>query len=425
MGHDAVIGVSINENISSGVVVNINDGDYPVVLVDGKGNVSVSNLTAGLYNVTVTFAGNDEFMEFQKTGAVVVSKNDNELVVDVGSEYYVGSDFNITVLSSTSVNVTVNGDVYAVVDGNVVINTSSLKADVYTVVVNASESDKYLSNTTTKTFIIKKYDSNLTVTTNNITLAEDEVINVSINENIKGSVVYSFNGTNTTLEIENGTGTIILPNLTLGTYDIVVSFIGDEIFSSTQKTVTFNVIAPVPKFDPRISANDLSTLYTDASLYRVQVFGSDGKAAGGVSIQFSVNGKVVATSKTDKNGYASFKTTQTPGTYTITSKALGVSVNKKLTVKGILSLKTVSVKKSAKKLVLQATLKKVNGKYLKNKKITFKFNGKKYSAKTNSKGVAKLTIKKTVLKKLKVGKKITYHATYLKQTISKKVKVKK
>jgi hypothetical protein len=85
----------------------------------------------------------------------------------------------------------------------------------------------------------------------------------------------------------------------------------------------------------------------------------------------------------------------------------------------------VTVKRSAKKLVLQATLGKVNGKYLKNKKITFKFNGKKYTAKTNKKGVAKVTIKSSILKKLKVGKKVTYQATYLKDTVKKTVKVKK
>jgi len=100
-------------------------------------------------------------------------------------------------------------------------------------------------------------------------------------------------------------------------------------------------------------------------------------------------------------------------------------VTKKVTVKHIVTLKKVVVKRSAKKLVLTATLKKVNGKYLKAKKVTFKFKGKTYKAKTNKKGVAKVTIKKSVLKKLKVGKKVTYQATYLKDTVKRTVKIKK
>ncbi|MBQ8017626.1 MAG: hypothetical protein IJ258_05905, partial [Methanobrevibacter sp.] len=89
-----------------------------------------------------------------------------------------------------------------------------------------------------------------------------------------------------------------------------------------------------------------------------------------------------------------------------------------------LTLKKVSVKKSSKKLVLQATL-KINNKAVKGKKITFKFNGKKYTAKTNKKGVAKVTIKKKILKKLKVGKKVKYQASFAKITVKKSVKVKK
>ena len=89
-----------------------------------------------------------------------------------------------------------------------------------------------------------------------------------------------------------------------------------------------------------------------------------------------------------------------------------------------LTLKKVTVKKSAKKLVLTAKLTK--GKTLiKGKKITFKFKGKTYKAKTNKKGIAKVTIKKSVLKKLKVGKKVKYQAKYGKLTKKVTVKVKK
>lgn len=98
-----------------------------------------------------------------------------------------------------------------------------------------------------------------------------------------------------------------------------------------------------------------------------------------------------------------------------TAGAIGVKQN--------LKLAKVKVKKSAKKLVIKATLK--GKKPIKGKKLTFKFNGKTYKAKTDKKGIAKITIKKSVLKKLKVGKKVKYQVTYLKNTVKQSVKVKK
>ena len=93
-------------------------------------------------------------------------------------------------------------------------------------------------------------------------------------------------------------------------------------------------------------------------------------------------------------------------------------------VKTSLLFKPVNVKKTAKKLVLQIVLKQ-GSKLLKGKKITFMFNGKKYTAKTNKKGIAKVIIKKKVLKKLKVGKKVKYRVSYGKIVAKKTVKVKK
>ena len=109
-------------------------------------------------------------------------------------------------------------------------------------------------------------------------------------------------------------------------------------------------------------------------------------------------------------------------TFYVTVKEAPAPAKKADTVK--LTLKKVKVKKSAKKLVLQATL-KINGKAVKGKVIKFKFNKKTYKAKTNKKGVAKVTVKKSVLKKLKVGKKVKIQATYGKTTKKLTVKVKK
>ena len=196
----------------------------------------------------------------------------------------------------------------------------------------------------------------------------------------------------------------------------------------------------VPKI---ITAKTVTRYVNDDIILSAKVQGYDGKYSKGQVVYWKI-GFIHESTTTDKNGIATFpldkaqiagtntvtlycskeddygkKTFTSNDKYTIVFQPVKVIV--KINVKHIVTLKTVKVKKSAKKLVLQATVK--NTKALKNKKVTFKFNGKTYKTKTNYKGIAKLTINKSVLSKLKAGKKITYQATCLGDTVKKTVKV--
>ncbi|MBE6509423.1 MAG: hypothetical protein E7Z77_08435 [Methanobrevibacter sp.] len=186
------------------------------------------------------------------------------------------------------------------------------------------------------------------------------------------------------------------------------------------------LVAPISEI---IASNQVVT-YSDGSYFYVSVRDIYNLDGFGNKVTFKVSNKQFTSIVNIE--YAEFKIDLAPGKYKVTVKGGNITKSAMLTVKHIVSLKTVTVKKSAKKLTLQATLSKINGKYLKNKKVTFKFNGKKYTAKTNNKGVAKLTIKNAKsgkntynFAKLKVGKKIIYQATYLKDTVKKTVKIKK
>ena len=229
-----------------------------------------------------------------------------------------------------------------------------------------------------------------------------------------------------------------ISGLTAGTHKIRVIFDHNLMYSPDTQTGCYiwsgtfysnSFILTVKEKDKtapaKIVAKDYTAFYNKGT-YTVTVYGTDGKVAKGTSVVFKINGKKIAAVKTNAKGVAKVKIPNryVPKKYKISATALGKTETKNLVVKQVLKLKKVAVKKSAKKLLITASLKE-GKKAITGKKITFRFKGKKYVAKTNKKGVAKITIKKNVLKKLKKGKKLTYKATYLKDTVKRTVKVKK
>ena len=196
----------------------------------------------------------------------------------------------------------------------------------------------------------------------------------------------------------------------IGKHNVTVTYPGDDTYPKRTISKVFEI-----KAEPQIIAPNTVYLYCgESKSITLTVY-----ELSSVSITFN--------SKTNTykpvNGKITFKIPSSlkPGKYTLKAKNNLVYAQSTVTVKHVMTLKSVSVKKSAKKLVLQATLKNKNP--IKKKTVTFKFNGKTYKAKTNSKGIAKVTIKSSVLKKLKVGKKVTYQATYGKDTVKKTAKV--
>ena len=172
-----------------------------------------------------------------------------------------------------------------------------------------------------------------------------------------------------------------------------------------------------------INNKNIAVDYTGGKYFSVKVVTSDGHAVGaGEKVKFTIN-KKTTTVTTDKNGIAKIKITDGPGKYYITTSYKGKSVKNTVNVKHVITATATTVKKTAKSFTLKAKL-KINGKLIKGKWITFKFNGKTYKAKTDKNGIAKVTVNKNVINKLKKGKTYSVVVTYSKDKIKSNVKVK-
>ena len=151
-----------------------------------------------------------------------------------------------------------------------------------------------------------------------------------------------------------------------------------------------NILIQVAK---RITENKGLTIYYGSSKkFTVRVLNDTGGYSSNLKVTFKLNGKTY-TVYTNKNGYIYFKINLKPGTYTIITSYKGYMVTNNIVIKTTLITKNIKVKKS-KPIKFSAKLLNSNGNILKNKKVTFKFKGKTFNVKTNSKGIAVLKINK-------------------------------
>ena len=392
-------------------------------------------LEGGIYNYSVRFTENGYFEETIQEGQLYVlplSVNVPE-VVSVGEEFVVSVKIPDVFEGTFDVYDSPSNELLGAVDFVNGVGTMELSfAEEGEKKIILGFSSPEIRASTIRTITVYKNAEGINVSVSPLEIEFGEKVFVKLNAKSAGELLIFIDG----IEIESTHVSSIsyaIANLAVGSHSIKVVFSIDgsgetpDIYSNTFKVNVKEKAqpSPIPTVPAKIVANDYSAYYNKGT-YSVTVYGTDGKVAKGASVVFKINGKKVATVKTDAKGVAKVKISNryVPKTYKISATALGKTVTKKLTVKQVLKLKKVAVKKSAKKLVITATLKE-GKKAIKGKKITFSFNGKKYVAKTNKKGIAKITIKANVLKKLKVGKKITYKATYLKDTVKRTVRVKK
>jgi hypothetical protein len=357
-----------------------------------------------------------------------------ERIPDVSVSYGIGLDIDgvdsISVGTDTGFDINLpedaNGNITVTLDDgtNFTVEVVNGKASVPLAMMSAGDhsvamqyNGNYGTIERTKMLSVSKNQVNATVA--NVKFSDNTVsFDIVLTANATGKLLVLFDKTSFEKDIVDGKVSVTVANPSYGKRTLIVAYGGDGSYLGFNQELSVTV--PSPKITSKVS----SVVYLFGS-YSVTVLGSDGKAVSGTDVVFKINGKKIGTVKTNKKGVASIKIKNAPKKYNIVAEALKVKMTKKVNVKHALTLKAVKVKKSAKKLVLTATLK--NGKKgIKGKKITFKFNGKKIgTVKTNKKGVATVTIKKSVLKKLKAGKKVKYQATYLKDTVKKSAKVKK
>ncbi|MEE1133218.1 MAG: right-handed parallel beta-helix repeat-containing protein [Methanobrevibacter sp.] len=398
-GHQYAYGVEV-----SGKNITLEDNTIDVTSDDHyAAGVSVQGET------TATFNGNDITAESEDVGYGIYADNwgihdtsleivDNTIEVDSNTAYGLSLVTNETEITDNEI--TVNGNYtigIGVKNANATIKANTINANGTNV---GKSADDYPMVNPIETLGIYADNSNVTIENNNITSTGNKTISLN---GCNGSIVKNkliANG-------KRGDATIALNNS-----DVKV-----DNNKSSEDPVT-----PPAKDVIKVVASNAKVDYGFQYKVRATI---NGKSVGaGKVVTLKIAGKTLK-AKTDKNGYAKFTLKVKPKKYTAKVTYNKVSKTVKVTVKNVIKAKNTKIKKSARKVRIKVTLKTSKKKPIKGKKITLKIKGKKIKAKTNKKGVATFKINKSILKKLKAGKKYKYQVIYGKDVVKKTLRVKR
>ena len=389
-----------NTNLTGNVIVTINNKNYSVVVINGKGNVSADKLPAGLYNFSATWAGNDNYNGTNISGGFKINKIDSTIAINV-EDIKVGENATIIVNldSDATGNVTITLDnqnyTVAINEGQTIKVIGGLKAGTYDVFVKYIGDNNYNSaQNTTKFTVLKISDYNMDVTVPEFKEGVNSTVGVDLPKDAEGTVTVEIEGKKYTANIINGTAKVNIPGLDVGDYNITTTYSGDAKYVSMTKKGNITVI---PNMDVNLYVDDVVMIYHDGTRLVAKLTDYQGRPIVNDIIYFTINGKTYAKT-TDDNGTVSMGLNLDSKVYTATVSYNESEVYSKISKNVTVTINPTVISEDLVKMYQNDTRFYVKftdstGKALTKTTVKFNIHGVFYTKKTDKDGVADLGIK--------------------------------
>ena len=388
-----------NTNLTGNVIVTINNKNYSVVVINGKGNVSADKLPAGLYNFSATWAGNDNYNGTNISGGFKINKIDSTIAINV-EDIKVGENATIIINldSDATGNVTITLDnqnyTVAINEGQTIKVIGGLKAGTYDVFVKYIGDNNYNSaQNTTKFTVLKISDYNMDVTVPEFKEGVNSTVGVDLPKDAEGTVTVEIDGKKYTANIINGTAKVNIPGLGVGDYNITTTYSGDAKYVSMTKKGNITVI---PNMDVNLYVDDVVMIYHDGTRLVAKLTDYQGRPIVNDIIYFTINGKTYAKT-TDDNGTVSMGLNLDSKVYTATVSYNESEVYSKISKNVTVTINPTVISEDLVKMYQNDTRFYVKftdstGKALTKTTVKFNIHGVFYTKKTDKDGVADLGI---------------------------------
>ena len=242
-GNKAVIEITVPENATGTVTVNIDGNDYTTYVAGGKGTLAVSDLEVGPHKVTVTYNGDGIYDSSTDSTTFEVAKSEAGGIVKVTDQGNGTVVVEVPEYSKGNVTIKVGDDTYTgeIVDGKAVINLENATPGVHDITVTVPGDESHPDIVMDTTANIPKHNVPLDVSVNNIKVGDKAEIVVSGLGDATGEITVEIDGKSYTSTISGGEARFEIEDLTAGNKTALIKYAGDNNYESNITSASFNV----------------------------------------------------------------------------------------------------------------------------------------------------------------------------------------
>ena len=334
VGEDAVIVASVISGATGNVTFTVGDNTETVEIKDGKATLTVKDLASGDYTVSAVYNGDDKYLTSSNSTSFNVTKLPSSITVSAG-DIKVGEDAVIvaSVISGATGNVTFTiGDKTETVeikDGKATLTVKDLASGDYTVSAVYNGDAKYLTSSNSISFKVSKISGyDIKVNVSEVNEGENATVTVILPKDATGNVTLVMNNRPYFAKVIDGVAKIIVPYISAGTHEFIVTYYGDNKYDKA----TANGTITVNKKTFTLTADNLVKYYKGPESLTAKLVDSKGNPIANADVTFNINGKDYIR-KTNNEGIASMAINLGAGTYNVAVKYNESSVNATVTVK--------------------------------------------------------------------------------------------
>ena len=450
VNYDGTYNVTLNPKFAGAIISFVLDGvDLGTATTDENGIASITltatqlkNIGTGTKILEAKFKGNQNYTGSVASTTIDIIKENTSISAPEAS-FIINYDgtYNVTLnpkFADAVILFVLDGvDIgFATTDENGIASITLTATQLKNIGTGTKKleatftgNDYYTGSVANTTIEITKEATSITAPAASFIVNYDGTYNVTLNPKFAGAIIsFVLDGVDlgTATTDENGIASITLTatqlkNIGTGTKKLEATFTGNDYYTGSVANTTIEIT----KEATSITAPAASFIINYDGTYKVTV----NTKVSGANVSFVLNGANIGSAISNANGIASIKITAAQlkkagaGTkvleatfagndyYTGSVASSKITITKEASKFANVKSAKSSYKANAKTMQLTATLKDSKNKVIKNKVVIFKIKNKTYKVKTNSKGVALLTLNSAKIKACKLNKKGTYKFT--------------